>query len=656
MRFTVAATVLVVCAGVFAGQNELVPARLGEVKLTGWIGEKADRLFERRILSDWAQSVMMKECEDAFVRKTDDSTCVGKWEGEFWGKTMLGFARVAEYTRDPGLMRFIKDSARRLMALQEPDGYIGTYTNKLFVKVKDLDAVKRVLGYECDYNWNIWCRTFTTWALYEVGRVTGEKDISTAAVRSLEQIVDMLHDNGIDITDTGCNAGLPSCTVIRPALAIYEQTKNPKFLDFAREIVAKWDRPDDVPPNFFRYAGTGRSPWRWYQDRLPPKKNYEWPKVNEMVSCLQGLLEYGRLTDDRRSLDTAVRMYDILWREERNPVDSVGYNDKFHCASRIPVGMTEPCDIVVWMMFCHDLYLLTGDARYADTLEAAYLNAFLAGITRDGSWGMRGVRSHGRHTAATPGSGTMKHSQCCVNNLPRGFMDFAEVTLARDREGAYRLAFFTDARAAMDGLGVEVSGNWPVGDVAEVKVVSDRAARLKFRVPQWSGRVSVNGAEAAVRDGWTEVSVPAGESVYRLGFDMEARVLPPVQPCDPANFSLPEITGVRWLLGRGNGDLTPYFIWDDLMRVRRGPILLAKAKSAGASERDIFDWRRISHESHRCVLKPLTGVDAWGAWEASFELTGKPTQTSAFKVRLTDYQSAADRIEQSPVKSFSIFF
>ena len=40
---------------------------------------------------------------------------------------------------------------------------------------------------------------------------------------------------------------------------------------------------------------------------------------------------------------------------------------------------------------------------------------------------------------------------------------------------------------------------------------------------------------------------------------------------------------MRWLLERGNGDLTPYFIWDDLMRVRRGPILLAKAKSAGKS-------------------------------------------------------------------------
>ena len=66
-------------------------------------------------------------------------------------------------------------------------------------------------------------------------------------------------------------------------------------------------------------AWTGYPPWRWYQDRLPPKKKHEWPKVNEMVSCLQGLLEYGRLTDDMRSLDTVVRMYDILWREERNP-------------------------------------------------------------------------------------------------------------------------------------------------------------------------------------------------------------------------------------------------------------------------------------------------------------------------------------------------
>ena len=638
--------------------DELRPAALRDVRLTGWIGRKADGLIRERVTSEYARTVVMGDCERAFAEKDDDAGPVGMWKGEFWGKTMLGHARVAEYLDDPSFTAFVRASCHRVMSHQEPDGYLGTYRRKDFVKVTDVDAVEKSLGWRCDWNWNVWCRTFTIWGLVEAGRVTGDKTIVDAAARSLEQLIDMLHEKKIDIVDTGCNAGLPSCTVIRPALLLYRATGNAKFLAFAREIVAKWDRDGDLPPNFFRNADRDVSPYRWYADKLPHARNQEWPKVNEMTSCLEGLIEFAQATGENRAFEVARKMFGVLWRDERNAVGSVGYNDRFHDAATIPSAITEPCDVIVWLMFCQDLYLATGEAKYADVMEETYLNAFLAGVYRDGTWGMRGVRSHVRHTAARPQSG-MAHNHCCVANLPRGFMDVAEATLAKDSAGACRLAFYTDAKATLDGLDVEVSGNWPVGDVARVKVMASAPVTLKFRVPSWSPYVKVNGATAQVRNGWTAVDVPVGESAYELGFDLSARIVPPMKPLDPVNAQYDEIITKRWYLqDPKNGDLVPYAILrDGLARVMRGPLYLAKASAVGASEAEMFLWRRVSPSNAVCELEPLADKPVWGAWKARFlpkraDAVAKPL----FEVNVSDFQSAADRPEKVEEKAFSLYF
>ena len=635
----------------------LSPASLKDVRLTGWVGRKADNLIRERVTSEWARTDMIRECEQAFVDMDDDSGLVGMWKGEFWGKVMLGHVRVAEYLNDPGFLSFIRETCHRVMSHQQPDGYLGTYRRKDFVKVTDLDAVEKALGWRCDWNWNIWCRTFTIWGLAEAGRITGDAAITESAARSLSQLIDMLHEKQIDIVDTGCNAGLPSCTIIRPALLLHKASGNSKFLDFANEIVSRWDRDGDLPPNFFRNVDKDVTPYRWYKHVFTHNRNREWPKVNEMTSCLEGLVEHWQATGDRRSFDTAAKMFDILWRDERNAVGSVGYNDRFHDAATIPSAITEPCDVIVWLMFCQDLYLATGETKYADVMEETYLNAFLAGLFRDGTWGMRGVRSHGRNSAAGNQTG-MSHNHCCVANLPRGFMDFAEATLAQDRSGAYRLAFYTDATAKMGDVSVEIGGNWPVGDVAKVSVTAAKPVTMKFRVPAWSESFKVNGVAAKAVDGWYEARLPEGISAFDFAFDMSARIVPPVKPLDYSNAILDEIIGKRWYLQRvENADLVPYSILrDNLARLKRGPLYLAKCKKVGASEGEIFLWNQIKPSGYVCALEPIRCDAVWGAWNARFTAANPGSDAIPFTVRVSDYQSAGDHREASEEKSFSIYF
>ena len=650
MRMPLLFLALAATMGVPAAERALRPVPLRDVRVTGWIGAKMDNLLRERVLSDWAQNEMMKECEDVFDTKTDGDDVRGSWQGEYWGKTMLGFVRVAEYTGDCRLLDFIRASAHRMMAKQRPDGYLGTYRDPLFL-TNDQKQVVAKYGKEDDCNWNVWCRVFTAWGLCEAGRVTGDRAIVDAAAQSLGQLIDLLHANGIDIAETGSNAGLPSCTAIRPALALYRETGERKFLDFANEIVVKWDRAEDVPPNFFRHVGSGKGVYRWFEGRADVPWN--WPKANEMTSCLEGLVEHGLATDARRSLDTAVRMHALLLEHELNPIFSVGYNDTFHDAASIPTGASEPCDVMLWMMFSHDLYLATGEARYLDAMELTYLNAFLAGVDRDGKWGARLVRSHARHLSAPP-QAKMRHSHCCVNNLPRGFMDVAETTLAKDRDGAYRLAFYTDAKAKMDGLEVEIVGNWPVGDVAHVKVAAARPVTMRFRIPAWSKTTSVDGKDVSAADGWWRTTVPAGERTFDFAFDLSPRFVMSARAPDLENALRPEVIH-RWF--PGSPDLAPYYLTRPLPRLMRGPLLLAKTMRLGATEGAVFYWDRFDPKSWSCRLTPVdSGGVTWGSWNAAFSSQLPSERNRRFAVTVCDFQSAADRAERGTEKTFSIFY
>ncbi len=143
------------------------------------------------------------------------------------------------------------------------------------------------------------------------------------------------------------------------------------------------------------------------------------PRSPEMMSYLVGMLEYYRVTGDLRTFAVADGMWKRIATDEANLCASVGYNDQFTGTVRHLNGVSEPCDAILWMRFCHEMWFLSGEARYVDAFERTFYNAYLASISPDGKWGARELRSHGRHRPAPPQSG-MKLQHCCVNNLPRG--------------------------------------------------------------------------------------------------------------------------------------------------------------------------------------------------------------------------------------------
>jgi hypothetical protein len=62
-----------------------------KTNIRGHVSELMERFFFERVNSPEARDVIFQEAEDAFKNQLDDASGVhGIWQGEFWGKWMIG--------------------------------------------------------------------------------------------------------------------------------------------------------------------------------------------------------------------------------------------------------------------------------------------------------------------------------------------------------------------------------------------------------------------------------------------------------------------------------------------------------------------------------------------------------------------------------------
>ena len=611
-------------------------AALRDVRLGGVPAGKMHNFFRARMLDTTAQRDVFGEARSAFRDRDDDEKAVlpdrkmgGIWRGEFWGKLMLGTARVADYLQDPALTKFVKEECHRMIALQDPDGYLGSYADKENVWIPESAKPAMRAAYGWNTVWNLWNRKYAIWAMLMAYRTTGDRAILASTERQMDQWIEMMHRLGLPLFVTGQpeKVGLPSMSILKPLLMLYAETGKKTYLDYAKEMLPDWDRADGACPNFFRNADRADALHTWYPN---PSR---WAKSYEMMSCLDGLLEYTRLTGDARALETVRKIYDNLLRTELNVLGDVGYVDQFYGAATQPNASTEVCDTIHWIRLSLDLYLMTGDVRYCDAIELAYFNAFLAGVYRDGTWGAFAVRGTACHE--TDRQCGYAYNHCCVNNVPRTFMDMAEGTVTRDRAGVFHVNFYQDATATLDGVDFAISGNYPVGNVVTVKV-SDPAAKVVFRTPAWCPKLDVAQPE---------------KGVWRLTFDMNPRLL------DGPDTAVAKKEGwhyARYLCREQplRSPLRDSYRATPAATVMVGPLLLAKSRRTGATQTELMDLATVRGQGYAVKVTPGACEDVWGAWDVELTKPGAPT----IRTRACDYQSAGDDPYADGSVRFSIWF
>ena len=503
-------------------------AEIGSVRLKGYLGERLDAMIERHVCGADVDYITAP-----FMEKTETK---GWWQAEFWGKWMHSAVPYLGYCGSEKLRASIDRGIDRMLASQEPNGYIGNYPDEL----------------RCGEGWDVWGMKYTLLGLihyYDLVRdkvkVKGEGEqrcdqVLSAAMRLCEYVIAEIGPGGKrgrELWQTGNWSGYASSSILEPVVWLYRRTGEKKYLDFAAYIGKGMTEPEKGP-RLVDLALKGVS----VADRNESDYNQdaEWKyvckygrsKAYEMMSCYQGILDFveekvkveGEGEQWRNLRLAAVKTAEDIVKEEINLAGGCACSEAwFHGAKKqhLPyLRLQETCVTTTWMRFCEKLLEVTDDPKWADQIERTFYNAYLGAMKADGSefagyTPLSGNRYHGQHHC-------FMHTDCCTANGPRGFLCFLR-ELFRKRSDTATFNFYTSA--LVDGF--DMYSLYPRQDWARIVSHTTGPLKLRLRIPAWSAKtvVKLNGKTL---DGVKSGSYFTFDRDWKLGDIVEVRFDMPV--------------------------------------------------------------------------------------------------------------------------------
>jgi uncharacterized protein len=447
-------------------QDAQVPDR---VQLSGWIGQRMKANEANRLVKLDADRLL-----EGFRQRPGRQS----WDGEHVGKWLHAAALAWAGTGDPALRKKLDYVASELVKCQLADGYLGTYVESNRWK-----------------SWDVWAHKYNLIGLMTYVRYTGNTGPLSACRRMADLLCNTFGDEPgkRDIIQAGPQVGMAPTSVLEPMVLLYRLTGEPRYLDFCKYILRAWEQPNG--PQIISTLLTARR-----VDKIGNAKAYE------MLSCLNGALEYYRTVGDASILQACLIAWQDIVDHRLYLTGAASYWEIFHDDYDLPNAnnVGETCVTVTWIQFNAQLLRLTGEVRFADQLEHVILNQLFGAQKCDGSaWGYY-VQMEGRK----PYTSTLD-GQCCLSSGPRGIALIPTFAATTDAEGIivnlYDAGKATLQLRDQSAVALTTETQYP-GDGRirmTIEPVETKDFAVKLRLPGWCRRaeVQVNGKRFTGRRG-----------------------------------------------------------------------------------------------------------------------------------------------------------
>ena len=483
---------------------------IAKTSMSGYVGQRVDACIRQRIMGQNSEELVEQ------FRLQDETQ--QRWASEFWGKWVQGAIASYQYNHDPELYAKIQEAENHLMDLQLPDGYIGDYDQK-----------HQLTG------WDVWGRKYTLLGLIKWYRLSGDKRALKSACRLLDYTISQIGPGKKHIYEVGYYRGMPPSSILEPVMFLYNDTKDERYLDFAKFIVE-----DDESQGGPRLIAKADEPVA-LRFPLGPKDNW-WSfqngqKAYEMMSCYVGLLELYRVTGTETYRKAAETAYKHILDEEINICGSGASSECWYGGRKMqtfPAPHTmETCVTFTWMQFCERLLEFSHNSLYVDQIERTMYNALMASLKNDASQivkytPLEGFRREGENQCEV-------HINCCNANAPRAFAMIPRLLYRTSAPDAIDVNLYipstTQLQMGKQTVEIQQNTNYPVTDETLLTVKTQKPINLTFnlRIPAWSTatKVKVGGQNiAAVRPGtYCEIKREwhDGDQI-RIKFDMKAHI------------------------------------------------------------------------------------------------------------------------------------
>ena len=467
-------------------QDMQTPDRL---RLSGWVGTRIEANEANRLVKlDPARLL------EGYRKRPGRQS----WDGEHVGKWLHAATLAWVNTGDPALRQKLDYVAAELIKCQGDDGYLGTYLEK-----------------DRWTEWDVWAHKYNLIGLITYMRYTGNLEPLPACRRMADLLCRTFGDEPgkRDIIKAGHHKGMAPTSVLEPMVLLYRLTGEPRYLDFCKYILRAWEQPNG--PKIVSTLLTLKR-----VDKVGNAKAYE------MLSCLNGALEFYRTTGEPKILEACLNAWEDIVRNRLYITGAASYGEFFHDDFDVPnvANVGETCVTVTWLQFNAQLLRLTGEARFAEQLEHVVLNQLLGAQRCDGSaWGYY-VQMEGKK----PYSSTLD-GHCCLSSGPRGIALIPTFTVSTDADGV--VVNLYDAGTATltlrDGTAVTLTTGTRFPSEGQIRMDVDPAEpktfAVKARIPAWSAsaEVRVNGKPVTAKTGSDGYAAVTRE--WKKGDRMELR-------------------------------------------------------------------------------------------------------------------------------------
>ncbi|MBQ2667747.1 MAG: glycoside hydrolase family 127 protein [Clostridia bacterium] len=491
----------------------------GAQHLTGVLDRHARFVEEAQLFNaeDWHLFVQQ------FTAPVDDHD--SGWRGEYFGKMMRGACMTWQYTKNEELYALLQKVALEMLETQDENGRFSTYS----------------VDFEF-HSWDLWSRKYVLLGLlhfHEICRDAALKArIITALCAHLDYIAERIGHGKLELQATSTWwGGINSASILEPVMKMYNITGYARYLDFARYIL---DFLLHGPTNILTLA---------MEDKIDP---YQYPvtKAYEMMSCFEGVLEYYRVTGEEKYKEAVIRFADRVFASDITLIGCAGCeHELFNHSAATQTDtdytgiMQETCVTVTWMKLCNQLFLLTGDPKYADHIEQSMYNALHGAVntahcTTNGGFvfdsyspltlGVRGRKIGGYKDIAEN-----KYYGCCAAIGAAGTA-LPVLTAVTTEKTGIRVNYYEAGTVCVGGFRLQIDTAYPADGEISITVLEapEIGNTIALRIPGFAGvgaGLTVNG-EALPCEAGTYAAVSriwkAGDRIA-LHIDMNAHILRP---------------------------------------------------------------------------------------------------------------------------------
>ena len=457
MLFAIAFGAVASGAGKVVVPDKEQPLLPSQVKMSGFLHER---------MVNHEKNWLLKRPEDALLGGFRHRPGSHPWIGEHVGKWLHASCLAWSYTGDPALREKMDRVAKELLATQEEDGYLGTYTHD-----------------QRWTSWDVWVHKYCLIGLTSYYEFTGDKPALRGAQRIGDLLVETFGPGKKDIIRSGTHVGMAATSVMEPMVYLYNATGDGKYLDFCEYLVKAYDQPHGP---------------KIISSLLEKHSVYETAngKAYEMMSNLVGLCELYRCTGKEEYLRAPEIAWEDIVQNQMYITGGTSLGEHFQKDHYLPKtgAVSETCATVTWLQLNLQLLRLTGEAKYADIVEQIIYNHLLAAQEPTGE----------AFCYFTPLEGKKPYNDticCCTSSGPRGVALIPTLAYGIKKDGIAVNLYGPGSVLAKipGGLNVEIAQetDYPFGGKVTLKISPEKPAEftLYLRIPAWCRGARVFGSK-----------------------------------------------------------------------------------------------------------------------------------------------------------------